>query len=451
MKITFYGAAHQVTGSCHLVETKTKRILLDCGMFQGGDFNEGKNNDAFPFDLKSIDAVLVSHAHTDHSGRVPKLVHEGYKGKVYMTKGTRELAKIIWEDALSIMQYENKKFQTPILFHQEDIDAAYGCCGDVDYGQVLDLGDGATAIFHDAGHIFGSSMIEIKADGKTLVFSGDVGNKNAAIVKNTENLPDADVLLIESTYGDRNHEPEVVRKQMLLDIVVAGVARGGVIMMPAFSLERTQEILYELEQLQEHDKTLPKLQIYLDSPMAIRATEVYKKFPEYYDEAAMKKYKSGDDFLSFEGLICTLSSDESKRINSAPNPKMIIAGAGMMNGGRILHHAKRYLPDPNSTLVFVGYQAQGTLGRQLYEGAEEVVIHGERIPVRAKVTAIGALSAHADQNKLVEWVKNAKKTPEKVYCIHGEAHAATELAHRLQSEIAGLKAFAPQEGDCVEV
>jgi len=451
MKVTFFGAAHQVTGSCHLIETKTKRILFDCGMFQGGNYNEGRNADAFPFDPSELDAVFVSHAHADHSGRVPKLIRDGYAGAVYMTKGTRELAKIIWDDSLSIMRYDNEKFQRPILFDEHDIDEAYGCCDGVDYHQKIDLGDGVTALFKDAGHIFGSSFIELHADGKTLAYSGDLGNKNAPIVRPTEMLGEIDVLLIESTYGDRLHEPEGHRKQLLLDIVKKGIANGGVIMMPAFSIERTQEILYDLDQLKEHDKTLPNLPIYLDSPMAIKAGKVYKEFPEYYDEEAAQQYKMGDDFLHFDGLEVTPSREDSKRINHSPNPKMIIAGAGMMNGGRILHHAKRYLPDPASLLVLVGYQAQGTLGRRLYEGAEEVEIHGDRIPVRATVTAIGALSAHADQDKLVDWVRSAKKTPAKVYCVHGEPHASTELAHRLKKEISGLEAFVPEEGETVEI
>lgn len=450
MNITFHGAAHQVTGSCHLVESSNKKILFDCGMFQGGDFNEGKNNDAFPFDVQTIDAVLVSHAHADHTGRIPKLIRDGYKGSIYMTKGTKELSRIIWEDSVRIMAYNNKKFQAPILFTQDDVDRAYARCKAVDYHEVVDLGDGDSAIFKDAGHIFGSSFIELTVEGKTIAYSGDLGNKNVPILKPTEQLSEIDVLLIESTYGDRIHETETDRRSILRDTIKEGYQRGGTIMMPAFSIERTQEILYDLDQLKEHEGALPDFKIYLDSPMAIRALDVYEQYPEYYDEKACEQYKKGDNFLDFPGLITTLEREESKKINSAPDPKMVIAGAGMMNGGRILHHAKRHLQDPNATLVFVGYQAQGTLGRRLYEGAEKVTIHDQEVTVNAHITAIGALSAHADQNKLVEWVQGAKKMPEKVYCVHGEPHAATALAHRLRDDL-GVKAFVPDMDERVDI
>lgn len=452
MKITFHGAAHEVTGSCHLIETKTKKILFDCGMFQGSDYNEGKNHDNFPFDPRTIDAVFLSHAHADHSGRIPKLFRDGFRGTIYGTKGTVELAALIWADSYQIMKYNNRKFQAPISFEPEDIALAKESCQGVDYNDVINIGDGVTVVFKDAGHIFGSAFIELSADGKKIAFSGDLGNNNVPILQESAALGDVDALLIESTYGDRIHEPEDVRKQILLDLVKEGCERGGVIMMPAFSLERTQEIIYTLEELFEHDKTLPHIPIYIDSPLAIRAVPVYKKYKEYYDEAAMHHHnrQSTDSFLDFKSLTFTPSVDESKAINEVPAPKMIIAGSGMMTGGRILHHAKRYLSDPKSMLVIVGYQAYGTLGRRLYEGAETVKIHGEEIPVRCKITAIGALSAHGDQEKLFQWATSDAALPKKIYCVHGEAHAATKLAHRFTKE-AGIPAFVPELGETVEI
>ncbi len=450
MNITFHGAAHEVTGSCHLIDTGKKKILLDCGMFQGGDFNEGRNADDFPFDPASINAVLVSHAHNDHSGRIPKLIRDGYTGSIYMTKGTAGLAKLIWQDAYKIMTYNNKKFQSPILFTLEEIDRAVSQCSGVDYHQKVDLGDGDYAIFKDAGHILGASFIEIHIGGKVIAFSGDIGNANVPILKETEQLGSVDVLLCESTYGDRIHETTTERKQIILDLITEGVKRGGTVMIPAFSLERTQELLYELDEMSETDNTLPDAPIFLDSPMAIDALPVYKKHPEYYDEHACKKYTKGNDFFEFPQLIITRSKQESKEINHRKGPKIVIAGAGMMNGGRIVHHLFRYLSDPKSTLIIVGYQARGTLGRRLYEGAEKVKIFGQDVQVKCKIQAIGALSAHGDQNKLVDWIANAEKKPAKVYCVHGEAHAATELAHRIKDDL-GIDAFVPELGETIEV
>lgn len=446
MNITFYGAAHEVTGSCHLLDAGNKKILLDCGMFQGSNFNEGKNHDRFPFDPGEVDILLVSHAHLDHTGRIPKLIKDGFRGKIYMTKATCELARLIWVDAWHIMKYNHKKYQSPILFDEADVAMAIKRCVGVDYGKAVDLGDGDAAVFKDAGHIFGASFIELNVGGKVIAYSGDIGNNNVPILRETESLGDIDTLICESTYGDRIHETETKRKQILLELIREGFKRGGTIMMPAFSLERTQEILYYLDQMSEHDKTLPDMRIFLDSPMAIDAIPVYNAYPEYYDKEAMEHYARGGDFLDFPELTKTYDTDESKKINSIPGPKMVIAGSGMMNGGRIIHHAVRYLSDPKSTLIIVGYQARGTLGRRLYEGAENVTIFGKKILVRCTIKAIGALSAHGDQNKLVNWIGSAKTAPKKIYFVHGEPHAATALAHRVRDEL-GIETFVPERGE----
>lgn len=449
MKITFYGATHGVTGSCHLVETSFGKVLFDCGMFQGSDFNEGKNSDAFPFLPSEIKAVFVSHAHLDHTGRIPKLIREGFTGHIYMTKATKDLSRIVWDDAYQIMEYNHEKFQAPILFSTGDIASAFLQCRGVDYGEEIALGD-ARVVFHDAGHIFGSAFVELKDGGKSVVFSGDLGNKDAPIIRDTVTLPAADVLLCESTYGDRSHESLQQRDETLLRLLQEGVARGGTIMIPAFSLERTQELLYRLHDMSEHQKTLPRVPIFLDSPMAIDAIKVYNRYQEYYDQAAEKERKMGDDFLNFPELKLTYTREESKMINSVPGAKIVIAGAGMMNGGRILHHALRYLSDPNSTLLIVGYQAVGTLGRRLYEGAEEVEIFGEKVLVRCTIKALGALSAHADQDKLIKWIGAAHELPKKVYFIHGEAHAATTIAHKVR-DLFDIKTFVPEAGDEVVI
>jgi metallo-beta-lactamase family protein len=451
MKLSFYGAAHEVTGSCFLLEADNKKILVDCGMFQGSDFNEAKNHDPFLFDPKEIDVLLVTHAHLDHVGRIPKLIRDGYSGPIYMTKATMELALLIWSDAYHIMEYNHKKFQSPILYSQEDIDMAYNLCKGIDYYKNIDVLSGVKAVWKDAGHIFGAGFIEVEVGGKKIGFSGDIGNRDAPILKDTDQLGDVDILLCESTYGDRLHEGRKESVDLMLKLIKEGYDRGGAIMVPAFSLERTQEFLYDLHEMSEYNKSLPhKLPIFLDSPLAINALPVYRKYPEYYDREAKEIHEAGDDFFMFEGLQITDSPNLSKKINQIQNPKMIIAGAGMMNGGRILHHAFRYLPDPNSTLILVGFQAEHTLGRKLYEGAERVQIFGKDVDVKCSVQAIGGLSAHADQNKLLSWIRGAEKMPKKVYCVHGEPHAATKLAHKLGHEL-DIKALIPDFGETVEV
>ena len=451
MKLTFYGAAREVTGSCFLLETKDKKILVDCGMFQGSNFNEAKNHDDFLFDPKTLDAVFITHAHLDHTGRIPKLVRDGYNGPIYMTKGTVELTLLIWEDAQKIMEYEHKKFQAPVLYSTEDVNKAYELCKGINYYEELDIG-GIKAVWKDAGHIFGSAFIEVEAEGKKIVFSGDIGNSNVPILRETDQIgADADVLLCESTYGDRDHESHRESVEKVLKLINEAYERGGAIMVPSFSLERTQEFLYDLKQMNKFKQKLPvALPIFLDSPLAINALPVYRKYPEYYDRQAQEIVDAGDDFFVFPGLQVTGTPEMSKEINKVKNPKMIIAGAGMMNGGRILHHAFRYLPDPNSTLIIVGYQAEGTLGRKLYEGADKVKIFGEEIKVNCAIKAIGGLSAHGDKSKLLSWVRGAQKLPKKIYCVHGEPASATALAHSLRDEM-GIKTYIPDFAETVEI
>ncbi len=451
MKITFYGAAHEVTGSCHLLEVQGKKILIDCGMFQGSNFNEAKNFDPFLFDPRELDAVLVTHAHLDHIGRIPKLVKEGYGKKIYGTKATCEFAELIWQDAYQIMSYNNSKFQEPILFETSDIAAATGLFSCVDYHEELDLGGGVKAVWKDAGHIFGSAFIEISDGKKKVVFSGDIGNIKEPIVKDTENLsPGVDLLISESTYGDRFHESFSARQKMILQLFTEAYKKGGTLMIPAFSIERTQELLYDLNRLSEYDRTLPQMPIFLDSPLAIDAIKVYKRYSEYYDREASQLHALGDDFLNFPQLRLTYTKEQSKEINQVPGPKVVIAGAGMMNGGRILHHALRYLSDPASTLLIIGYQAQGTLGRRLYEGASIVKIFGENVKVKCHIKAVGALSAHGDQQKMLQWFGSGIKPPKQIYFVHGEPHAATELAHRAK-DLYGVETFVPEVGESVEI
>lgn len=443
MNIKFCGAAGEVTGSCHLLKTQDLNILVDCGMFQGGEYNEEKNFDAFPFNPADIDIMLLTHAHLDHVGRIPKLVKEGFSGTILTTRGTIPLTRIVLEDAARIMKWNNEKYDNPILFTENDVSTAMGQFQGIEYNEEVNLGSGAVAIWHDAGHILGSAFIEVRVDGKTIVFSGDIGNEDAPILKDTAPLPSCDILVTESTYGDRIHEQRDESDTKLYGLIKSAAERGGAIMMPAFSIERSQELLYRLHEFEEGDPDFPHMPFYMDSPMAIRVLDVFKEFPSYYDQEATAHYKKGEDFLDFPGLELTYETNDSKAINEVQNPKLIIAGAGMMNGGRILHHALRYLPDPNSTLIIIGYQAHGSLGRRLYDGAKSVKIFGSEVEVNATVRAIGGLSAHGDQHKLMQWIGSAPEKPKQVFCVHGEENAATTLAHLIRDTY-GAECFVPQ-------
>lgn len=449
MKLTFYGAAGEVTGSCTLLETSKNKILIDCGMFQGSYDSEKKNADPLGFDASTLTAVLITHAHLDHVGRLPLLVKAGYTGFIYATPPTKELTKLILEDAYSVMEYDHRHFGRPMLYELEDVEAALAQFKTIDYHEKFKIeneekkvkkilkikskkDEGVEIYYRDAGHIFGSAFIEINAEGKRLVFSGDVGNINVPILKDTEKLPEnVDVLVCESTYGDRLHESPEEREAMLKEAVEKSMARGGVLMVPSFALERTQELLYELNDLIERHRAIKTLPVFLDSPLAIDALKVFRKYPEYYDDEAEKFMKGGDDIFDFPGLSQTYTRDESMKINHTVAPKIVIAGAGMMNGGRILHHAIRYLSDHNNMLLIIGYQSPGTLGWRLLNGAPKVEVHQEKVNVRCEIKMINAFSAHGDKHKLMDWIQNGGKTPKYVILNHGSPDSSNALASSL--------------------
>ncbi|MCR4278653.1 MAG: MBL fold metallo-hydrolase [bacterium] len=449
MKLTFYGAAREVTGSCTLVETAKSKILVDCGMFQGSHVASSKNFSDFVFDPTALDAVVLTHAHMDHCGRLPKLIKDGFKKTIYATEATKLIAGIVMEDAVHIMEEDFERSGRPQLYDANDVQRTLIKFKDTPYHTPLRIND-VTIRFFDAGHIFGSSFIEIKADsGKTVIFSGDVGNKDVPIIRETETIEHADAIVTESTYGNRIHEGKVERFKQLQEAILDCVEKKGVLLIPAFAIERTQHLLYEINQLVE-TKKIPCIPVYLDSPMAIKVTKVMEKLSAYYDKEALEHISHGDNFLSFPCLHLTHTRDESKTINTSPSPKIIIAGSGMMNGGRILHHLIRYVGDRSTTILIIGYQASGTLGRRLYSGEKNIRIFGKRISVRARVKAIGAFSAHADQKKLLSWIGNIKPRPKLVLCNHGEEEASVALGTRITEKF-GILSKAPKFGESFEI
>jgi len=449
MWISFYGAAREVTGSCHLVETRNSRVLLDCGMFQGSAFSDAKNFRDFGFDPKTIDAVVVTHAHLDHVGRLPKLVKEGFRGKIYMTPPTAKLARLVLEDAEQIMEDEFRREYRPKLYELQDVEDVESQIQIVDYTHRVKL-DGLSFRYRDAGHILGSAFIEVEeAGGARLAFSGDLGNVPDPILKPTAQLAAQDALIVESTYGNRLHEEQDTRLQTLRNCIAQTIKQNGVLLIPAFAIERTQLLLFELNHLIEN-RLVPAVDIYLDSPLGIKASEVMREFPQYYNRDALREVSSGEDLFMFPGLHKTMTRDESKGINEAPRPKVILAGSGMMNGGRILHHLVRYLGDPRSTVLIVGYQAGGTLGRRIYSGEKRVEVLDERINIKANVVAIGSYSAHADQQQILNWVSTAVKLPGRIFCVHGEEDAAAALATRLTQKLK-VPVDVPRFGEKIEI
>ncbi len=438
LRLTFHGGAKMVTGSNYLLEhtaenvlgTKNKelrtRILIDCGINQGSNFCERHNWEPFPYDVASIDAVCITHAHIDHTGRLPKLVKDGYKGKIYSTSATRDAAELLLYDSDHILSQDAEKFKLPRLYDETDVQRLMAQWEGIEYHKPVRQGP-FTVTLWNAGHILGSSFVEVKVDKEKIIFSGDLGNSPAPIIGPYEMYNGgATYALVESPYGDRLHERSGERKEILERLIQDTVTAGGTLIMPAFAMERTQEILAELDSLIEQ-KRIPNIPVFLDSPLAIKLTEIYKRHSGEFKEHA--------DF-SFPGLTMTLTTEESKHINDVPAPKMIIAGSGMSHGGRILHHEMRYLPDPKSTLVIVGYQAQGSLGRLLLDGAPMVKIYGEQIPVRCKIKAIGGYSAHADQAQLLTWVTPMRVTLKEVFVVQGEEKASAALAAKITDTLA---------------
>lgn len=455
MKLTFYGGCSEATGANYILESGGTKIMVDCGLHQGGHYAEKENFEKFPYDPSEVEAVFTTHAHLDHIGRLPSLVKQGFKGTIYSTDATQDFAELMLDDSEHILGEEARREGKPPLYTKEDIAVVLRHWHGLHYHQKVTIGP-FTIELYDAGHILGSAIVHIEAEGKTIVFSGDLGNSPAPIIKPTETIPGADYCLVESTYGDRIHEDVSQRMEMLHSAIVDTVHAGGTLMIPTFAMERTQDLLYHLHQMFDKGE-LPRVPVYIDSPLAIRLTKVYKKHENYFKKAIQDDVaRTGDDILNFPGLHLTLRTEESKEINGVPPPKVIAAGSGMSNGGRILHHEQHYLPDPKSTIIFVGYQAHGTLGREILEGATEVKIYGETVPVRARKVNIPGYSAHADQPHLLEWVGAMAKPPEgkpklkKAFVVQGEGPSSETLAGKIKEQF-GVEAEVPKRGETVEL
>lgn len=447
LRITFHGGVGGVTGANFLLESDVTRILVDCGLFQGSDSVHGKNQEPFAYDSASIDFLLVTHAHLDHIGRVPALVRSGFKGEIYSTPETKELAMLLFDDSIRIMQRRLRDTGKEPLYTKEDVEKALSLWKEIPYHKSTQIND-FRIFYKDAGHILGSSIIEVThKDGRKVIFSGDLGNSPAPLLREAEMITDADYLVIESVYGNRTHESVKERSKKLEDVIENVVKNKGVLMIPTFSIERTQVILYEINNLVER-KRIPQIPVFLDSPLGIKVTEVYKRSQLHFNEHTKDIISSGDDIFNFPGLKITPTREESMAIRNVKGPKIVIAGSGMSHGGRIVHHEKEYLPDPNSTILFVGFQGAGTLGRQILDGNKKVMINNKEVEVRANIRSIFGYSAHMDVDGLTEFVSNTSHTLKKVFVTMGEPKASAFLTQRLRDYV-GVDAVTPQLGETV--
>lgn len=448
-RLICYGGVGAATGANFYLETETKKVLIDCGLLQGIPGSSEINNSNFDYDPSEIDYLFVTHAHTDHIGKIPKLVKDGFKGTIFSTPETKEIAILMLMDSARITEENAQDEGVEPIYRIKDAQDAIGKWKTINYHQKLDFNDYSIELY-DAGHILGSAMYKfVFSSGKSILFTGDLGNSPSPMLKDTEIVPGIDYLLMESVYGDRNHEDKAVRDEKLKSILLKAIEEKGTIIIPVFSLERTQVILYELDNLFEGG-VLPQVPVFLDSPLASHVTRVYEKVVDLYNEETQKEIRKGDKIFQFPKLIETASSRESREIELIPGPKIVLAGSGMSTGGRIQQHEAIYLPDPNATILFVGYQSPGTLGREILEGKESVIIKDEKINIKAHVEHIDGFSAHKDSDHLVDFVEKSGEKLKKVFVCMGEPKSSIYLAQRIRDEL-GINAFMPERGKIYEL
>jgi len=482
-QITFFSGVGTVTGANFLLETgEGTKILIDCGLVQGEKVAEEANREPFRYDPSSIEALFVTHAHLDHVGRIPILVRSGFKGSIYSTPQTKELAQLVLNDAVGILATEAKQDGEEALYSQSDVDAVFPLWKTIEYHDEFKFNEEISVIFKDAGHILGSAMVEVtltalrrpekspaiplagltpprqarrgesgraseaESSAVRILFTGDLGNSPAPLLPDTEEVGGVDYLVMESVYGDRNHEDKEGRTNRFKQIIDETMSRGGTLVIPAFSIDRAQILLYELNNMVEEGK-IKSVPVFVDSPMAAEATAIYAANTELFNEHVRAQIARGDDIFKFKHLEYTVSQDESRDIERMKGAKIILAGSGMSVGGRIVRHEEKYLPDEKNTILLVGYQSTGSLGRRLSEGAKKVHIHGERVKVKAHIETLYGFSAHKDSDHLVDFVSTAtsREKLKKVFVVMGEPGASMHLSQRLNDEL-GVKAMVPERG-----
>lgn len=453
MKIQFCGASNGVTGSCHLITTDKYKVLLDCGQFQGGKAQEALNYEDFPFNPADIDYLILSHAHIDHCGRIPLLVKRGFKGDIYCTDATADLLDVMLKDSGYIhekeAEWQNRKNEragrpyVEALYTYNDAVDSLKYLKPVLYDQLIELNEEMKIVFNDAGHILGSAITELwiteDENISKIVFSGDLGVMERPILRNPTIIKKADYVIMETTYGNRIHPSNSMDVKKLMDIIKETSERGGTTVIPSFAVGRTQELIYELNRVydgeHEYHEAFENIMVYVDSPMATTATEVFKRNAQVFDDETKEYITKGDNPLDFKNLKFTRTSEESMWLNSNPEPKVIISASGMCEAGRIRHHLKHHLWDKKSSIVFVGYQAEGTLGKLLLDGIKEVTLFGEKIKVNAQIHNLEGFSGHADRDGLLAWIGGFQKEPKHIFLVHGEMEAKEDFAKTVEKKL----------------
>ena len=457
MKLHFLGANRQVTGSCYCIEVAGSRVMIDCGLFQEREFADRNWHDC-PVPASTIDAVLLTHIHIDHSGLLPKLVSRGFKGKIYATRPTKAMAEIMLLDSAGIQEedarYKRKRhrregresIEVKQLYNRGDVRKTLPLFKAVRYNKPVRVRDGIEVTFHDAGHILGSSILEVvvreRGEKKRIVFSGDIGQWGKPLIRDPSLLPHADVVVMESTYGDRDHQDRGDVETQLESVLKRTLERGGNVVIPTFAVERAQELMYHISAL-VHDDRIPDVHIFLDSPMAVDVTEVFRRYRDCFDEETWERINSDEPPLRFPGLTLARSSNQSKAINEHRAPCVIMSTSGMCTAGRIKHHLRRNITDERSTILFVGYQGRGTLGRQILRGDKQVRIHGQQYEVRADIEQIFGFSGHADRTALMHWISSFQEEPQHLFLTHGEEESSLALAETIKQDL-GWDAIVPE-------